>query len=181
MRWNEYLADALNHLFLVVPAFLVTLKLAYPKIPTKVIWGVAGILSWIVGNASLRAFPPENGFANAVMLLIGWVYMLVPLGIFFLIYLPLRRWSGSRVFLVLAIGLLIFAVSLPLSACFRWIPESDARNVAIKELQQRGDFEGVIHHVKRTRDGWTLYVKGGNHKLFTVHLSRSGFCTGFGG
>lgn len=182
MRWNQYLSEALSTLlFLVVPAFLVTLKLAYPKIPTKVIWGVAGILSWITGNLSLWAFPPENGFASAVMLLFGWVYILVPLGLCFLIYLPLRKWSGARVFLVFAIFLLVLSVWLPVSACFRWMPEPEARDIAIKEVQKRGIFDGEIHRVQRTHEGWTIFVKAPNRELFPVYLSRSGFCTGMGG
>lgn len=181
MQWNQYLADAFMMLLLTIPACLVAAKLAYPKLPWTVIRLVTPVLSWIVGNAILWAYPPDNGFAGAVMLFTGWVYMLPILGVFSLVYPALRRWSGSRGARAVAVGFSVLTVALPVVGCFRWIPEPKAREVASHELQKRGHSEFDIRGAERTWDGWILHVALPDQSDYPVYLSRSGFCSGMGG
>ncbi|MEI6916160.1 MAG: hypothetical protein WCL39_13575 [Armatimonadota bacterium] len=181
MQWNQYLADAFTMLLLTIPACLVAAKLAYPKLPWTAILLATPVLSWIVGNAILWAYPPDNGFAGAVMLFTGWVYMLPILGVFSLVYLPLRRWSGSRGARAVAVGFSVLTLALPVVGCFRWIPESKAREVASYEIRKRGHSEFVIRGAERTWDGWILHVALPDQSDYPVYLSRSGFCSGMGG
>jgi hypothetical protein len=181
MEWNQYLADAFMMLLLTVPACLVAAKLAYPKLAWTVIILATPAFSWIVANAILWAHPPDNGFAGAVMFLTGWIYMLPILGVFWLIYLPMRRWSGSHGARGAMVGLFVLTVALPVAACFRWIPESKAREAASYELRNRGHSEFKIRDAERTWDGWTLHVTLSDQVDYPVYLSRSGFCSGMGG
>jgi hypothetical protein len=181
MQWNQYLADAFMMLLFTVPACLVAAKLAYSEIPWKVIWLATAVLSWIVSNAILWAFPPNNGFAGAVMLFTGWIYMLPILGVFSLVYLLMRRWRGSRGARAAAVGFFALTVVLPVAGCLRWIPESKAREVASYELQNRGHSEFEIRTAQRTWDGWILHVALPGQSDYPVYLSRSGFCSGMGG
>jgi hypothetical protein len=180
MQWNQYLADAFMMLLITIPACLVAAKLAYSGLSWKVIWVVTPVLSWIVGNAILWAYPPDNGFTGAFTLFTGWVYMLPILGVFSLVYLPMRRWRGSRGARAAAVGLFVLDVALPVAGCFRWIPESKAREIASYELQNRGHSEFKIRGAERTWDGWILHVSLANQSDYPVYLSRSGFCSGIG-
>lgn len=160
---------------------MVAAKLAYPKLPWTVIWLATPVLSWIVGNAILWAYPPDNGFAGVVMLFTGWIYMLPILCVFSLAYLLMRRWRGSRSARAAAVGLLALTIALPVAACLRWIPESKAREIASYELQNRGHSEFEIRGAERTWDGWILHVALPDQSDYPVYLSRSGFFSGMGG
>ena len=181
MQWNQYLADAFMMLLITIPACLVAAKLSYPKLPWTVIWLATAVLSWIVGNAILWAYPPDNGFAGVVMLFTGWIYMLPILGVLSLLYLPLRRWKRSRGARIAAVGFFVLTVGFPVVGCFRWIPESKAREVASNELQKRGHLEFEICSAQRTWDGWTVHVALPDQSDYPVYLSRSGFFSGMGG
>lgn len=181
MQSNEYLADALLLLLPAIPACLVAAKLAYPSLPWALIWMATPVLSWIVANATLWAYPPDNGLAGAVMLFTGWFHMLPILGVFALAGRPLLQWSGSGRARVAAAGLFMLTAGLPVSACFRWIPEAQAREIARRELIHRGHPEFEIRAAERTWNGWILHVRLPDQADHPVYLSRSGFLLGTGG
>jgi hypothetical protein len=66
-------------------------------------------------------------------------------------------------------------------ACFRWLPEEQAREIASEELKGRGFTDFEVREIQKTWDGWTVYAEIPNHPSYPVFLSRSGFCTGIGG
>jgi hypothetical protein len=181
MQWNQYLANAFMMLMLTIPACLLAAKLACPRLPWLVIFVAILVMSWIVSNSILWAYPLDNGFASVVIYLMGWVYMIPIFGVFSLFYIPMRRWSGSQGAHIVTAGLLFLTVALPVSACFRWIPLSKAKEAASHELRNHGHANFRILHAKRTWDGWILHVTLPSQIDYPVYLSRSGFCTGMGG
>ncbi|MCF6313404.1 MAG: hypothetical protein L3J39_13225 [Verrucomicrobiales bacterium] len=181
MQYNQFLENALAWLFLILPACLVVIKLAYPKISWLLLYFITATFSWIVCYGLLWTSPAENGFGNAVILAIGWVFMLPILAISSLLSLPARRWIGSTKIKLLALGLWMLALILPISACFRWIPESRAIDLARLKLQSSGISKFEIYQAERTWEGWIIHIKTPQQNDYPVYLSRSGFISGIGG
>ena len=106
----------------------------------------------------------------------GWITMLPLVGIFSGFWM-FRKWRGSRSARGVAISLFVTAIALPIVACFRWIPEEDAKMFAFDEL--RKIYVGYrVDSAERTWDGWTVTVEFPNRQPCRVYLSRSGYCTG---
>lgn len=110
----------------------------------------------------------------------GWATMLPLLGLLSLMGF-VKGLRGARVTRVIAAMLVLTAVGLPVVACFRWLPEEQALEVAREELKGRGFTGSDVREIQKTWDGWTVYAEIPNHPRYPVFLSRSGFCTGVGG
>ena len=180
MQWNAYLADAIAWLILVVPAALIALKLGLPQIRWWMILLAAPVLSWLVSVGYFWAFPPNMGFGAALAMMFGWATMLPLLGLFSVIWLVkgFRRARGTR---FVAAMLVLAALALPTAACFRWLPEEEAKEIAREELRRSGFTQFEVRDTQKTWDGWTVYADVPNHPKYPVFLSRSGFCSGMGG
>ena len=180
MQWNAYLADAIAWLILIVPAALIALKLGYPQIRWWMILLAASVLGWFVSVAYFRAFPPNMGFGAALAGMFGWATMLPWLGLLSLMGF-VKGLRGARTTRVIAALLVLTAVGLPVVACFRWLPEEQALEIAREELKGRGFSGFEVREIQKTWDGWTVYAEVPNHPRYPVFLSRSGFCSGTGG
>ncbi|GAA5496539.1 hypothetical protein Rhal01_02723 [Rubritalea halochordaticola] len=179
---NEYLADALMWLCLLLPLLLVLWKHAYSHTTWPAIWIVATILGWSLGYIGLHASPAENGFANLVMLVFGWLILLPGLALATLIvYFPLLKWGSQRLSLKLVPILTIICLILPLKAMFTWMPENQAIEAAEREMQLTKFESFSFQEAERTWRGWIIYYKIPNQSLYPVYLSRGGECTGKGG
>ena len=181
MQWNEYLAVAISWMIVLIPLALITCKLGYSSIRWRTIWLAALILSWMVSVGYFWAFPPDNGFASVLARMFGWLTMMPVLGFLSLLLTLARRWSDSKGARIVAILLTLLVFALPISACFRWLPEIEAKKIATQELMNRGHTEFTIGHAQRTWDGWTIHVTLPSAADYPVYLSRSGFISGIGG
>jgi len=180
MQWNAYLADALAWLIVVIPATLIALKLGYQKIRWWMIFVATLLLSWIVSVGYFQAFPPNMGFGAVLAWMFGWATMLPLLGVFSIVW-NAKRWRGTTLARLLVVLLAVIALALPITACFRWLPEEAAKTIAREELMRNGYTEFEVGDAKRTWDGWTVYAELPNGQRYPVYLSRSGFCSGMGG
>ena len=180
MQWNAYLADAIAWLILVVPAALIALKLGFPKTRWWMILLAAAVLSWFVSVGYFWAFPPNMGFGAALARIFGWATMLPLVGLFSLIWL-VKGLRGARGTQLVAAILVVTAFALPIVACFRWLPEEEARKIAQDELKRSGFTHFELRDTEKTWDGWTVYADVPNYPRYPVFLSRSGFCSGMGG
>ena len=180
MSWNQYLPEAFAWDLLVLPGALVAAKIAFPRTRWLVVWLVAAGLSWIVSVSYFSAFPADNGFGAVIARLFGWMTMLPVVALFSLSWF-IRPLHGTRAAKIVMITPFVIAVLLPVIACFRWIPEREAKIVAMEELKARGFVDFHISDAKRTWAGWTISARLATKESYPVTLSRSGFCTGTGG
>lgn len=180
MQWNAYLANSIAWLILVVPAALIALKLGFPQIRWWIILLAAPVLSWFVSVGYFWAFPPNMGFGATLAMMFGWATMLPLLGLFSLIS-RVKRFRGAKGTRFVATVLVVMTFALPIGACFRWLPEDQAREIALEELQRSGFTKVEIRDTQKTWDGWTVYADVPNYPRYPVFLSRSGFCSGMGG
>jgi hypothetical protein len=179
MQWNAYFAEAIAWQLLLFPAALIAAKVGCPTVKWWFIWLAAAALSWLVSITWTWALFPDKEFEMALARTFGWFTMLPLVGIFSGLWM-FQKWRGSRVARVVAISLFVTAIALPIVACFRWIPEEEAKMLAFEELRKH--YVGYrVDSAERTWDGWTVTVEFPNRKLYRVYLSRSGYCTGVGG
>lgn len=180
MSWNGYLSEAFAWDLLILAAALVAMKIAFPATRWWIIGLVAAGLSWVVSVAYFTAFPPDNGFGAILAALFGWFTMLPILALFSLVWF-IRPIRGAKAMKVAMIALFAVAASLPVIACFRWIPEQDAKAIAAEELESKGFVGFDIGEAQRTWAGWTINARLSTKEFYPITLSRSGFCTGTGG
>ena len=131
---------------LLVPIFLVFIRWSYRDITWLHLLFLGTVSSWVLVNVHLRLDPPENGFANAVNLILGWIYFLPVLLLFWLLeFLLTLVWKGfhasqfkKRVSWVgLRISILLLTIGFGYGL-FGWIGESYAIERSRTELIRRG-------------------------------------------
>jgi hypothetical protein len=176
---NAYFADAIAWQVLLIPAALIAAKIGYPTVKWWFIWLAAAAFSWVVAVTLNWAYFPDMEFEAGLARIFGWITMLPLVGIFSGFWM-FRNWRGSRGARGAAISFLVIALALPIAACFRWIPEEDAKMFAFEIFRKH--YVGYrVEGAERTWEGWTVNVEFPNRKLYRVYLSRSGTCTGIGG
>lgn len=179
MKWNGFLADALLWQLLLLPAVLVAAKIGFPQLRWWVVVLLAAALGWLVQQAFFWAYPPEMGLADAAALMFGWITALPVVAALAPLWL-IKRWRGTRPPQIAAGLLLTLAIALPAIACFRWIPEEEAKALAADRLREVRQVPFTFTEAERTWDGWTIHADVGGSD-YPVYLSRSGAWLGNGG
>ena len=139
-------SDVFAWTMLIVPLLLVFIRWTHRDVTWLHLLILGVVSSWVLVNLHLRLDPPDNGFANGVNLIFGWIYFLPFLLLFWLMeFLLSAVWKGfhasqfkGRVAWVgLRISILILAVGC-VYGMFGWIGESHAIECSRTELVRCG-------------------------------------------
>jgi hypothetical protein len=157
-------SDVFAWTMLIVPMLLVFIRWTHRDVTWWHLLILGAVSSWVLVNLHLRLDPPDNGLANGVNLIFGWIYFLPFLLLFWLLeFLLLAVWKRfhasqfkERVaWLGLRISIFILVVGFGYGL-FGWIGESYAIERSRTELVCCGYVpEGEIS-TSWSWGGWTI-------------------------
>ncbi len=179
-----YLLPIELYLLLVV---VIPLGVCFAKWKYALRWKIAIVwcaaLSWIYFNLAMALNPPENGFANAVYLVSGWVWLLPVLGLIGGVF----RIVESRVSPIsqLRIGSHGYRICAGFSAAvlfwniFGRMSEERALIEARQQLEQRG-YEPTGRELPEYDDGHWI-IRYPDTGFGEIRLTRNGSMSWIGG
>lgn len=186
MEMNAYFADAIQLLLVLAPFTLALIALRFPRIP----WWILCLSVPFLGLLLIRGYffashPPNMAFGVSVQLM-GMSAVFFSSSLVFGLIALVVRFSHDGVenrtaLKVATLASILVCIALPVSACLRWVPESQARKVAGDVLASEGYGRFEFEHIERTWSGWRMGVSLPGYKDYSVRLSRSGLYTGAGG
>ncbi len=175
-------------LYLLIPMSLVFYRWMSGVARWKLII-ICSILSWVFFNTLMWLDPPDNGFANYVYLVSGWVWMiplfLILLGIDFGITYLWHRKSRFHHYLQARIGVYLFGFSaLSIAFCifiglFGQMSKAQAIAEARRALTDRGYDPAGTEEASFEQGQWTVRYPETQFK--EIRLYRNGRMNWIGG